>query len=143
MPRVGPYSPIPFDEFQRVFLGSPNALPDAWFLAKEGDRYVGISSAAREPAQPDVLQQHYTATRPEYRRKKIALTLKLLLVDFAKRNGYARIETSNDSLNAPMWTLNQELGFRKMREVIILECAFGRTAAGSSFGITPPGPDPR
>jgi RimJ/RimL family protein N-acetyltransferase len=73
-----------------------------------------------------VLQQYYTGTRPEYRRRKIALTLKPLLIDYAKRNGYARIETNNDSLNVPMWTLNQGLGFRSVPEHIHLECEFPR-----------------
>jgi len=125
VPRDGTYTPLSFEQFRRFFLEGENFLPDAWFLAKDGDQYVGISSGAREPAQPQVLQQYYTGVRLEFRRRKIALALKLMLIDFAKRNGYARIETSNDSLNAPMWTLNQELGFRKVREVIQLECDLG------------------
>jgi mycothiol synthase len=125
-PHLGTPTPIPFEEFRRVFWEGPNVLADAWFLAKEGDRYVGLSYAAREAAQPDVLQQYFTGTRPGYRRRKIALTLKLMLIDYAKRNGYARIETNNDSLNVPMWTLNQRLGFRRLRERIHLECEFPR-----------------
>jgi mycothiol synthase len=127
VPHVGAYTPIAFEVFRQFFMEDQNALPDAWFLAKEGGRYVGVTSAGREPAQPEVLQQYYTGTRPEYRRRKIALTLKLMLIDFAKRNGYLRIETSNDSLNEPMWTLNQRLGFRKMHESIHLELEFGGT----------------
>jgi mycothiol synthase len=123
-PHLGLVTPVPFEEFQRFYWDGPNFLPDAWFLAKSADRYVGISYAARESAQPDILQQYFTGTRPEYRRRKIARVLKLLLIDYAKRNGYARIETNNDSLNHPMWSLNQQLGFRKMRERIHLECEF-------------------
>jgi RimJ/RimL family protein N-acetyltransferase len=121
VPRDGTYAPLPFEQFRRFFLEGDNALPDAWFLAKAGDRYVGVSSGAREPAQPEVLQQYFTGIRPEFRRKKIALALKLLLIDYAKKHGYARIETSNDSLNMPMWTLNLGLGFRKVRETIQFE----------------------
>jgi mycothiol synthase len=125
VPQEGTYTPVPFEDFRRFFLDGENFLPDAWFLAKHGDQYIGVSSGAREPAQPQVLQQYFTGVRPEFRRRKIALALKLMLVDFAKRNGYARIETSNDSLNAPMWNLNQGLGFRKVHEMIQLDCDLG------------------
>jgi mycothiol synthase len=124
VPRIGSFTPVPFDDWRAFSFGGPNTLPDAWFLAKDGDRFVGISFASREPAQPGVLQQHYTATRREYRGKKIAVTLKLMLIEYAKRNGYARIETSNDSLNAPMWAINQRLGFRKTYETLNVETEF-------------------
>jgi len=126
-PRDGAYSPLPFEQYRRFFLTGEHFLPDAWFLAKEGNQYVGITSGAREPAQPQVLQQYYTAVRSEFRQRKIALTLKLMLIDYAKRNGYARIETTNDSVNARMWRLNEGLGFQKVHELIQLECTLGKT----------------
>ena len=125
MPRTGAYNPFSFEQYRRFFLEGENFLPDAWFLAKRGNQYVGISSGAREPAQPQVLQQYFTGVRPEFRRRRIALVLKLMLIEYAQQNGYARIETWNDSLNAPMWTLNKELGFRKVREMIELESELG------------------
>jgi predicted GNAT superfamily acetyltransferase len=82
-----------------------------------------------------VLQQYFTGVRREARRRKLALALKLMVIDFAKRNGYARIETSNDSLNAPMWTLNKGLGFRKVRETIQFACKL----EGSAEDRTPTG----
>jgi mycothiol synthase len=136
VPHVGPYTPPSFEDYKRYFLGGEGVLTDAWFLAKDGDRYVGISFGAVEPGVPRVLQQFYTATRREYRRRNIALTLKLQLIDFVKRNGFARIETSNDSMNVPMWTLNQRLGFRKIRENIHLESVF----AGSGTSLAPKRP---
>lgn len=132
VPQVGAYTAIEFEEFRKFFLAGENALPGACFVAKQGPEYVGMSTASVEPAQRAVLQQGYTATRREHRRKKIALALKLLLVEYARQNGYARIETSNDSLNAPMWTLNQRLGFRKMGELIHVERAFNASGDGTT-----------
>ena len=126
VPRSGAYRPLSFELFRRFYFEGEHFLPDAWILAREGNQYVGISSAAREPAQPEVLQQYFTGVRPEFRRRKIALALKLMLIDFAKRNGYARVETWNDSLNTPMWTLNKGLGFQKVRELIQFECDLGK-----------------
>ena len=130
VPRDGNFSPPPFEQFRQFFLEGENFLPEGWFLAKHGIQYVGISSGAREPAQPNVLQQFFTGVRPEFRRRKIALALKLMVIDFAQRNGYSRIETSNDSLNAPMWTLNRGLGFQKVHETIQLECDLGEVTRG-------------
>jgi mycothiol synthase len=138
VPHTGAYTPLPFEEFQRFFFGDQNALPGAWFLAKQGDRYVGISCAGREPAQPTVLQQFYTATLPEFRRRRVALTLKLALIDYSQRNGFARIETSNDSLNLPMWTLNQRLGFQKLLETIHLENMFEGMPSPMGSPASPP-----
>jgi len=130
-PVLGPHTAIAFDDFRRFFLEGPAALPEAWFLATHGGEYVGISFAARDPARPDSLQQHFTGVRREYRRRKIALALKLLLIDFAQRHGFAHIDTSNDSMNTPMWTLNQGLGFHKSHERIQLECPLARSDRGA------------
>ena len=132
VPRDGSYTPMPFDQFRQFYFEGDNALPDAWSLAKFGDRYVAVSQAAREPARPGVLQQNFTGTLPEFRRRKIGLALKLMILQYAKLNGYDRIETSNDSLNVPMWTLNQGLGFRKVRETIQFESQLSGARSGPS-----------
>ncbi len=135
VPVLGPRSAIPFDEFRRFYLEGPNALPRAWYLAKDRERYVGTSFGSADPAQPGVLQQHYTGTRREYRSRGLARCLKLLLIEFARQEGYRRIDTSNDSLNLPMWTVNQQLGFRKRHERIQLEREFagpGEAPEGST-----------
>ncbi|MGA8542232.1 MAG: GNAT family N-acetyltransferase [Thermoplasmata archaeon] len=124
VPRVGAFTPPSFEEYRRLQFSGPNYLPEAWMLAKEGTRYVGVSSAGREPAEPGMLRQWYTATRPEYRGRQVAETLKLMLIEYARRSGYARITTSNDSVNQPMWSLNQRLGFRKFSERIHTEKLF-------------------
>lgn len=135
-PQDGTYTPVPFDLFRQWFFEGSSYLPEAWALAKQGDQYVGMSAGAKEPAQPKVLQQYFTGVRPEFRRRKIALALKLMVIDYAKRSGYARVETWNDSLNTPMWALNRSLGFAKVREVIQVEKDL-RTATEDPFHATP------
>jgi GNAT superfamily N-acetyltransferase len=113
VPRLGTYRPPSFEQFRGLALEGPLFLPEAWHLAKAGDRYVGLSSATRAPARPALLQQGFTGTLPEFRRRKIALTLKLAVIEYAQRSGYEQIQTWNDSLNDGMWSLNQRLGFRR------------------------------
>jgi GNAT superfamily N-acetyltransferase len=124
VPRVGAFTPPTYEEYRRLQLGGPSFHPDSWMLAKEGDRYVGVSSAGTDAADPGVLHQWYTATRSEFRGRKVAETLKLRLIDFARKRGYVRITTANDSLNQPMWSLNQRLGFHKISERIHTEKVF-------------------
>lgn len=113
VPRIDPFIPLTFATFQRLFIESPNTLPDAWFIAKDRGKFVAMSCAQRETAEPDTLEQAYTCTHREYRRRGLALALKLKVIEYGKRNHYRWIRTYNDSLNAPMWTLNERLGFRR------------------------------
>jgi mycothiol synthase len=121
VPRIDPYVPWTLDQFQQAELRAPTLLPESWFIAKVGGQYVADSWAHREAADPELLDQDYTGTRKEYRRRGIALTLKLCLIDYARRNGFRRIRTNNNSLNTPMWKLNEQLGFRKLSTTVQLE----------------------
>ena len=121
VPRVEPYVPWTLEQFRRAELEGPQVLPEAWFIAKAKGDYVALSSAQREAADPELLQQDYTCTLKEYRRQGLALTLKLALVEFARQNHFRRIRTNNGSLNAPMWTLNEQLGFRRVSTTLQLE----------------------
>jgi ribosomal protein S18 acetylase RimI-like enzyme len=115
VPRLGGYTPVSYEQFLRVEASGALFRPEAWFVAKQGDRYVGESTAYSHAAQPRTLMQSYTGTRPEFRRRRIAEALKLTMIEYARDAGFDSIETSNDSLNTPMWSLNERLGFRKLR----------------------------
>lgn len=126
VPHVGAYTPVSFEEFQSLYVRGTAYLPEAWILAKREGEYIGMTSALREPAQPEVLQQMFTGVRAAFRRKKVAETLKLSLIDYARTHGYAQTVTSNDSKNEAMWSLNRRLGYRKASVRVHLECAFDR-----------------
>ena len=121
VPRMDPYVPWTLDQFRQAELEGPTVLPEAWFIAKIGAEYVADSWAQREAADPELLQQDFTCTLKEYRRRGLALTLKLSLIEYARRNGFRRIRTNNNSLNVPMWKLNEQLGFRKVSTTLQLE----------------------
>jgi mycothiol synthase len=121
VPRMDPFVPWTLEQFAQAELEGSSVLPEAWFIAKNGGNYVADSWAQREVAEPDLLQQDFTGTLKEYRRRGLALTLKLCLIDYARRNGFRRIRTNNNSLNVPMWKLNEQLGFRKISTTLQLE----------------------
>jgi mycothiol synthase len=121
VPRVGAYTPVSFEQFRSLDIEGELFFPESWMLAKFGDAYVGVSYAQHNPASPQTLDQALTATRREFRGRGIAEVLKVRLIEFARTNGFTSIVTANDSLNVPMWTLNQRLGFRKKQERIQAE----------------------
>lgn len=111
VPSSSPFTPVPLEHFQRFFMENPDLLPDTFFIAKDGDLYVGESFVFRVPAEPGHLSQGLTGVRREYRGKGIALALKLHVIKYAKGRGYTLIKTWNDTENLPILALNEKLGF--------------------------------
>jgi mycothiol synthase len=59
------------------------------------------------------LRTGLTAVRRAYRRRGIALALKVRSLEFGKANGYSSVQTENESNNRGMLAINDELGFVK------------------------------
>jgi len=114
-PREDPDPPTPpsFERFVEDEVRHPQALLDAFFLAKKGDLYVGESALKRSESDPGVLWQQLTGVLPEYRGTGIATALKLRTVEYAQVMGYREIRTFNSSRNAPMLAINTKLGFAR------------------------------
>jgi GNAT superfamily N-acetyltransferase len=112
-PSIDPSTPLPYDEFMVHELGGPEAIPEAMFLALDGQRFVGYSALTSISALPDTVDTGFTGVIPEYRCRGIALALKLRAIQYAREHGYQSIRTDNNSLNAPMLRINQALGFER------------------------------
>jgi len=121
IPRMGPYVPLTREQFVGMMMRGPGFLPKAFFLARAGGRYVGMSNLERVAAEPDTLNLLLTATAPDFRRKGVALELKRRGIRFAKERGYRAVRTWNDSLNHRIWAINERLGYRRERETIWAE----------------------
>lgn len=112
VPMPEPYTPASFEQWMQWFNNAPNYLPDAYFVAVDGDRLVGVSSLWSREAG-DYLDTGFTAVSREYRGRGIALALKLCAIDYARRVGAPEIRTDNASTNRPMLRINEALGFVK------------------------------
>jgi GNAT superfamily N-acetyltransferase len=109
MPLPDEPTGVPWESFVRWVEGE-KAIPEATFIAKDGERYVGCSHLERDD-EPGALGQGLTATDPDYMGRGIAWALKLCTVRYAQQQGYERIKTWNDSENRSMLSINLRLGF--------------------------------
>lgn len=100
----------PFDLWQERVWGNKYRNPESSFIAWYGEEMVGYSELYFTE-QPGTMRMGLTAVLPAYRRKGIAMSLKLKAGNYAKTNGIAEITTSNHSINRPMLAINEALGF--------------------------------
>ena len=104
-----------------MWLEMPWVIPAAYFIAKHGDEYVGVSDVSLFEAMPGGLTQGFTGVRREYRRRDLATTLKLHGVVYAQTNGYRIIQTFNRPQQTAIRALNEKLGFKLTVESLMLE----------------------
>jgi GNAT superfamily N-acetyltransferase len=94
-------------------IENPDALHDAYFLAKAAGRYVGISNLWRSEGSPDALYQGLTGVVREHRGRGLAWALKMRTIAYAREHGFRQIRTWNNTMNRPILNINEALGFVK------------------------------
>ena len=121
-PARGSFAPPAYNAREALmWLEMPYVLPDALFIAKHGDEYVGVSDVSRFEAMPGGLTQGFTGVRREYRRRGLATALKVAGIVYAQSHGYQIIQTFNKPEQSAIRELNEKLGFEMMFENVTLE----------------------
>jgi mycothiol synthase len=123
VPTVGTHASVPFDLFTRLTLEGPNFRAGAVFLAIHDDEYVGVTVNHGSSGDPETLWVGFTGTLRAYRGRGIASELKRRAIEYARAQGYRYMRTGNDSLNAPIWAINERLGFTRLRTWVQAEKA--------------------
>ncbi len=113
MPREVAFTPLSYEQWKTLEFNSPRLLPEGYVIAKHGPDFVGLSVVYRNEKDPNILTQGDTGVRREYRGRGIATATKLKVIRFAKKNGYEKVKTWNDSTNAAMLAVNTKLGFKR------------------------------
>lgn len=111
VPFPDPPTGIPFETLLERVKG-PGFLPDGFFIMVKDGEYVGLSNLIKWESDP-LWTTGLTGVRRDYRKKGIALALKICAIRYARERGVPEIKTWNASYNQAMLSLNQKLGFRK------------------------------
>ena len=104
-----------------MWLQRPYVIPEAYFIAKHGNSYVGISDISLFEAVPGGLTQGFTGVLRAYRRRGVATALKVHAVDYARRHDYRIIQSFNDPKQTEALALNEKLGFKPLFTYVTLE----------------------
>lgn len=110
IPKSVEYIPEPFEEWV-VWLQPPAVLPERIWVAVLDGEPVGYSYLAYRPS---VVETGYSGVLREHRGKGIARALKLETLFQAIDLGVTAVETDNDSENAPILHINEDLGYEEM-----------------------------
>ena len=102
---------VSLETFVKTELDAPMFVPNGWFVAKDGDSYVGVTNFEQQTKHDDKLMTGYTGVRHEYRRQHIGTALKVHALTHIQQAGMTTIETYNESDN-PMYALNLQLDFK-------------------------------
>lgn len=91
----------------------------AAFVALDGGTVVGYARLYELPGHR--LENGLTAVRRSHRRRGLALALKRAQLSWAAEHGYREIITSTVSGNDAMRAVNARLGYRPLKEEIVVE----------------------
>ena len=117
-PHVDWEDPSPHT-FRRSIFERPSVLLDGFFVARDGERIVGLSYLARRPDRDAEVGD--TGVLRAYRRRGIARALKMMVTRYATEHGITRVHTDNRTDNAGMLAINRELGFVPGEQIVIFE----------------------
>ena len=110
IPKSVEYIPEPFEEWV-VWMRPPAVLPERIWVAVVDGEPIGYSYLAYRPS---VVETGFTGVLREHRGRGIARALKLETLFQAIDLGVNAVETDNDSENAPILHINEELGYEAM-----------------------------
>lgn len=101
---------ITLAEWRKLVLEDDTLLPEGYIVAVKDGEYLGMSQVVADRAS-DVLQTGLTGVQREWRRRGLALALKVRALSWAKAQGYPGIKTGNEEGNVAMLAINDRLGF--------------------------------
>ncbi len=94
-------------------LDHPNLSHEGSFVVLDGEQPVSLGFLTVD-LERRIAYNQLTATLPGYRRRGLALLVKLATTRWAAANGIERVLTENDRENTGMLALNDSLGYRPL-----------------------------
>ncbi len=116
VPMPEPFEGIPFETFEKMTLSEATTLEAYWIALKDGV-VAGQTQINPNMADPTMAGTGLTGVRRQFRRKGLATALKATAIQWAHDAGIRMIFTDNEE-NNPMYQLNLDLGYRRVRDMI-------------------------
>ena len=88
-----------------------NLVQDAWFVALDRGKYVGMTELWSNQADPELFDIGVTGVLRSHRRRGIATALKRRAIEFAQKRGIRELRTWNASDNGGILAVNRRLRF--------------------------------
>lgn len=104
-----------------MWLQMPYVLPDGYFVARHGDRYVGVIDVNLRDCLPRGVTLSGPGVLPEYRRQGIATALMSHAIAYSKTAGYSVIRAFNGLSDKLLLQLIRQRGFKTELETVTLE----------------------
>ncbi len=123
IPRAGPRKAPSLERYVTVF-DEPNFDPSGWFIALDGQVWIGMSTIWPYEPTPETFYTGITGVLRSYRRQGLATKMKLCAIEHVRLKGGARLQTQNEE-NNPMLEINKRLGFEPGAAELILKKEFG------------------
>ena len=111
MPADNPETNVPLDEWLDETIGSPDLDRELSVVVLVDDVPAALSWVYADRAH-GLADHDLTGTARAYRRRGLARLAKLAVVRGCAEAGISRLMTENDSENAGMLAINDELGFK-------------------------------
>ncbi len=116
--------PDPYEIWKKRHEDRPNHIPETYLLAMDGDEIAGLTVLRKSGATTDTLFTGFTAVKRPYRRRGLAMALKVANLSYAKANfrteaGNAPAVMTENEENNPMYTINERLGFVRQPDWLV------------------------
>jgi GNAT superfamily N-acetyltransferase len=123
-PQPSPPTKMSLEQYVKTTIENPNVLAEAWYVAVENGRYVGMTKLYRKPNNPTEYGTGFTGVVRSHRRRGLATALKTYGIEYAQQQGIYTLRTGNEEKN-PMYLLNVRLGFAELTSELAYEKKFG------------------
>jgi GNAT superfamily N-acetyltransferase len=120
-----------FEHWRSADMSGFGDRPEATWIALEGGEVVAYAKLSLSQSRPEVAFHDITGVRRAWRRRGIAGALKRAEIAWAKRNGYARMETMNEERNEPIRRLNERHGYKPEPGEVFVRGPIADVSAGS------------
>jgi GNAT superfamily N-acetyltransferase len=115
-----PFHPGTFEQFTELSLNSPHSIPEATFVALQGDKPVGYARLVWHDEEAGIGYHQMLGVTHAFRGRGIASVLKGKQIAWAIDHGLTELRTQNEVRNAPVRALNGHYPYEPMPDMLVM-----------------------